>query len=126
MQRMQVAVAGVEHVHRDQLVRVGDLVDAPQHLDELRARHDRVVQVVVGRDARDRAERRLAALPEQRALGVVGRDAHAAPRRGRRAIVAHGVDLRGDTAVEAVDLDEQHRLRVARVARADEVFDRGA
>ena len=60
----------------DELVRVGDLVDAAQHLDEPGARHDRVVQVVVGRDARDRAERRLAALPQQRPLGVVGGDAH--------------------------------------------------
>ena len=38
--------------------------------------------------------------------------------------LAHGLDLRGDAAVEAVDLDEQHRLRVARVAGADEVLDR--
>ena len=75
-ERVQVAVAGVEHVHRDELVRVGDLVDAAEHLDELRAGHDRVVQVVVGRDAGDRAERRLASLPQQRAL---------ARRRRRRA-----------------------------------------
>ena len=83
MQRVQVAVAGVEDVHRDERVRVGDLVDAPQHLDEAGARDDRVVQVVVGRDAGDRAERRLAALPQQRALGVVGGDADARPRRAR-------------------------------------------
>ena len=56
----------------------GDRVDLAQHLDELRARHDRVVQVVVGRDAGDRAERRLAALPQQRPLGLVGRDPHRA------------------------------------------------
>ena len=30
----------------------------------------------------------------------------------------------GDAAVEPVDLDEQHGFRVARIARADEVFDR--
>ena len=31
----------------------------------------------------------------------------------------------GDAAGEPVDLDEQHGLRVARIARADEVLDRG-
>ena len=102
---------------------VGDLVDAPQHLDELGARHDRVVQVVVGSDAGDRAERRLAALPQQRPLGVVGRDAG----RHRAVLVrdlAHRVGLLGDAGGQPVELHEQHRFRVARIARADEVLDR--
>ena len=92
----------------------GDRVHLAQHLDEPRARHDRVVEVVVGRDAGDRAERRLAALPQQRALGLVGRDPHGprAVRPRRRASTA--VHLRVDAAGQAVDLDEQHRRRVAR------------
>ena len=82
-ERVQVAVAGVEHVHHREPLLVGDLVDLAQHVDELRARHHRVVQVVVGRDAGDRAERRLPALPQQRPLGVVGRDPHRRARRAR-------------------------------------------
>ena len=100
-----------------------DRVDLAQHVDELGARDDRVVQVVVGRDPGDRAERRLAALPEQRALGLVGRDAHGA-RTVRAADAADRVDLVRDAVGEAVDLDEQHRGGVARVARADVVLDR--
>ena len=37
-QRVQVAVAGVEHVHHDQLVALGDLVDCVEHLEQLGAR----------------------------------------------------------------------------------------
>ena len=102
---------------------VGDLVDASQHLDQLRARHDRVVQVVVGRDASDRTERGLAALPQELALGVVGRDAadaRAVPARD----LAHRVGLLRDPGCQPVDLHEQHRFGVARVAGADEVLDR--
>ncbi len=69
-QRMQVAVAGVEHVHHDQVVTVGDLVDLLEHVGELRPGHDGVVEVVVGRDLGDRPEGRLAALPEQLPLGI--------------------------------------------------------
>ena len=95
-----------------------------QHLDEPGAGHDRVVQVVVGRDAGDRAERRLAALPQQRPLGLVGRDPH-----GARAVLARRPRATAATCAstpsgEPVDLDEQHRLGVARVAGADEVLDR--
>ena len=42
-----------------------------------------------------------------------------------RAMSATSVDVLGDAGVEAVDLDEQHGLRVARVSGADEVLDRG-
>ena len=83
-QRMEVAVARVEHVQHPQTTRRGDLVDSTEHLDESRARHHGVVQVVVGGDARDGAERRLAALPQQLPLGLVGRDPDGTARR------AHG------------------------------------
>ncbi len=122
-ERVQVAVARVEHVHHDEVVRGRDLVHAPQHLDELGAGHDRVVQVVVGRDARDRAERRLAPLPQQRPFGVVGRDPHQRCAVGARD-GGDRVDVGVDAAVEPVDLGEQHGLRVARVPGADEVLDR--
>ena len=115
-ERVQVAVAGMEHVHHDELVGRRDLVHAAQHLDELGARHDGVVQVVVGCDAGDRAERRLASLPQQHAFGVVRSDAHARCTVGVRDLGDEG-DLLGDAGVEPVDLYEQHGLGVARVAR---------
>ena len=77
-QRMEVAVAGVEDVHHDQLVAVGDLVHLPQHLAQPRPGHDGVVQVVVRLDAGDGAERALAALPDEGPLDVVGRHPHRA------------------------------------------------
>ena len=56
---MEVPVAGVEHVRdRDRLAMV-HRVDAGEDLDELRARHDAIVEVVVRRDLGDRTERRL-------------------------------------------------------------------
>ena len=67
-QRMQVAVARVEHVGDGDALAPADRVDAGQDLDQLRARHHAVVEVVVRRDLGDRAERRLPALPEQGAL----------------------------------------------------------
>ena len=123
-QRVQVAVAGVEDVHHREPLLAGDRVDLAQHVDELRARHDRVVQVVVGRDAGDRAERRLAALPEQRPLRLVGRDPHRARAVGEPDRRGSASTCACDAAVEPVELDEQHGGGVARVARADEVLDR--
>ena len=77
-QRVQVAVAGVEHVHHEDPVAVGDLVHLSQHVGQRSTRHDRVVQVVVRLDPGDRTERGLAALPDQRPLGFVLGDAHRA------------------------------------------------
>ena len=117
-QRVQVAVAGVEHVHhREPLLGARSSYDLAQHVDEPGARDDRVVQVVVGRDAGDRAERRLAALPEQRALGVVGRDAHRCARRARARSRRRRRPASADAGLEPVELDEQHGGGVARVAR---------
>ena len=84
--RMQVAVAGVEHVADAQAVRGDDLVHAREHVRQLRARDDAVHHHVRGRHAAVGAERRLASLPEQLALGLVARRPHLAraARRGRR------------------------------------------
>ena len=75
---MQVAVARMEHVHHQQIVALGDLVDVIEYLGQLASRHHRVVQVVVGFDASDGTERCLAALPEQRSFGFVLRHPHGA------------------------------------------------
>ena len=66
-----------------------------EHFGQLRPRHDAVLHVVVRRDAAHRRERRLASLPDPRALLVVGRhfdDGRAgapADRLDRREELAH-------------------------------------
>ena len=114
-ERVQVAVTRVEDVPDPEAVLARELADPPQHLGQLRPRHDAVLHVVVGRHPAHRRERALAAEPEQRALGVVARHAHL--ERAARAAdsVDRGrvlLDLHGD----AVELDEQERLGSLRVA----------
>ena len=90
-ERVQVAVAGVEDVgHPDAARRRTIVGDAAQHLGQRGARDDAVLHDVVRADPADRGERRLAALPEQRPLGVVGRDADLE----RPAVAAERLDLR--------------------------------
>ena len=114
-ERVEVAVAGVEDVADAEPVLARELADPPQHLGQLRPRDDAVLHVVVGRHPAHRREGALAAEPEQRPLGVVARDPHlegaavaADPVDGGRVLL----DLHGD----AVELDEQERLGVLRVA----------
>src|SRR5205823_12819059 len=76
--RMDVAVAGVEDIGDPQALLFGDPADDAQDLGHLGARHDAVLRAVVGRQTADGAEGALAALPERRALGLVGGDAHLA------------------------------------------------
>src|SRR5439155_19434889 len=69
--RVEVAVAGVEDVPDAQAVSGDDLVDAAEHVRELRARDHTVHHHVRGRHATVGAERGLAPLPQERALGLV-------------------------------------------------------
>ena len=115
---MQVAVAGVEHVHDAQAVLLGQRPHLGQHLDQAAARHRAVEAHVVGTDLADRRERRLAAGPEQHALLLVLAD----PHRGRAALAGdrrHALDQVVDLDRRAVQLDDQQALDVERVARAD-------
>ena len=82
-ERMQVAVARVEDVADPQAVLALELGDPPQHLRQLRPRHDAVLDVVARRDAPHRGERGLAALPDERPLGGAS-TRRAAPRRRSR------------------------------------------
>ena len=70
-QRVQVAVAGVEHVGDRQPVLRGELVDAGEHLGQPGARDHAVLDEVVGREAAHGGERGLAGLPEQCPLRLV-------------------------------------------------------
>ena len=74
-QRMQIAVAGVEDVGDAQAVLLRQLAHAGQHLRQFLARDGAVHAVIVGRDAADRRERRLAAGPEGQPLRLRRRDA---------------------------------------------------
>ena len=75
-ERVQVAVAGVEHVGHAHAVLRRQLLDGDQRLAQLRARHHAVLDDEVGADPPDRRERALAPLPQQRALLGVGGDPH--------------------------------------------------
>src|SRR5262249_35996154 len=100
-QRVQVAVAGVEHVRAAQAVFLLHPRDEFQDLAELLSRDRAVHAVVVGRDAADRGERRLAPRPETLPLGLRARDAY----RGRAGALeqrAHARDALLDLLASAV------------------------
>ena len=107
-ERMEVAVAGVEDVADAQAGSLRELVDAAQHLRQLRARDDAVLHVVVGADPAHRGERRLAPAPDRGALGRRPR------RRGSRGAGSAQICLdrarsSSTCAVRPVELDDQHR-----------------
>ena len=115
---MQIAVAGVEDVgHPDTAVgREGG--DAPQHLGQRGARDDAVLDDVVRADPADRGEGRLAALPEQRPLGVVLGDPDL-EGPGGVAVLADGVELVLHLDRGAVELDDEDRAGALGIAALD-------
>ena len=120
---MQVAVAGVEHVADAEPRGGDDLVHPAEHVRKLRARDDAVHHHVGRRHAAVRAERGLAALPEELPLGLAPRRAHLARARlAARLDDVLGLNVHPDG--EPVQLDEQRRVGVARVAAVEGVLDR--
>ena len=95
-----------------------------EHQRQLRARDGAVHAVIVGRDAADRRERGLAAGPEQQPLLL--RIGHAAGRRRRhcRAIASTRVEQMIDLGARPVELDDQQRLDIERIAGMDEFLGR--
>ena len=90
----------------------------------LRARDGAVHAVIVGRDAADRRERRLAPGPEQQPLlprEVETRQRHGAAVRGDR---LDALDQMVDLGLRPVELDDQQRLDVERIAGMDELLGR--
>ena len=112
---MQVAVAGVEDVGDAHRGGVGEAPDLGQHLRQPGARDDAVLHVVRRADPADRGERRLAALPHERPLGRVLRDARleGVPRGDQPLDLG---ELRVDLDLRAVELDDEHRDGARRVA----------
>ena len=120
---MQVAVAGVKNVRAAQLVLPLHLGDELEHRPEAAARDRAVHAVVIGRDAPDCRERRLASGPEALSLRLALRH----PRRGgARALQhrGHAVDLLGDLFRRAVGFAQQDRSCVEVVTGVHELFHR--
>ena len=113
-QRVQVPVAGVEHVRDADPGLGGQGGDPGQHRAERGPRHHAVLHDVRRADPADRGERRLAPGPDGRPLGrVVGRPDLCCP--GRLAQRAHGRQLRLDLRGRAVQFHQQYRTRSGRV-----------
>ena len=127
-QRVQVAIARMEHVGDAEAVLGRKLFHPPQHVRQLAARDGAVHAIVIGRDAPDGGKGRLSSRPEGHALAFILRDAiGGCPVLGGDArdfadqVVAFGGG--------AIDLDNQQRADIERVADLDEGFggvDRGA
>ena len=98
----------MEHVADAQARPRFEIADPVQHLRQPGARHDAVLHVVVRRDAAHRRERRLAPLPDPRALLVGLARPRSSSRRGagrsRSTIVEELAHFGGRT----IELDDQH------------------
>ena len=116
-ERVQVAVTGVEDVADPQAVLALELGDPAQHPGELRPRDDTVLDVVALADAAHGPEGRLAALPEERALGRVGGGADLESTAFTQDPIDRG-DVLLDLRRDAVELDDQDRSRLG-IARVD-------
>ena len=121
-ERMQIAVAGMEHVGDAQAAFGTHLGDARQHMRQLLARDRAVHAVVVGREPAHRRKGGLAPGPEPEALRLVlgGTDFGCA---GGLEYRVHGGDVVRHLLVHAVNLAQQQRLDHG-VAGVDEGFGR--
>src|SRR5882724_9985252 len=118
-QGMQIAVAGVKHVGDAETVLLRKLADAREGFRQRAAWYGAVHAEIIGRDAPDRRKRRLAAGPEQIALGFRVRN----PAGGRTTTVRNRLDAADqfvDLDARAVELDDQQRLDIERIAGVDE------
>ncbi len=122
-ERMQVAIAGMEHVGAGKPIFDGQFAHALEHQRQLGARDGAIHAVIIRRDAPDRREGRLAAGPEQQPLLLrIGDAAGRGP-----AVARNSLDPRDemiDLGLRAVDLDDQQGLDVERIAGMHELLDR--
>ena len=108
-QRMQVAVAGVEHVADAQAGFDLERADSCEHLGQLRPRNDAVLHVIVGRHAAHRGERGLPALPDARPLVAVLRNLNFRAARSAADRFDHGKQA-VHFGLRAVELHDEHGL----------------
>ena len=117
--RMQVSIAGMKHIGDAQVVLYRQLPDSRQRLRQFAARDGAVHAVIIGRDAADRRKRRLTAGPEQQPLlfGIRGAAGHrtALPRD-----LLDAIEQMVDFGARAIQLDDQERLDIERIAGMDE------
>ena len=92
--------------------------DLGERLAEPRARHDAILDDVVGREPADCREGALSPLPVERALVVVLGLAHLG-RTGALEHLEQLLELAVDGLVVALELDDQERLDALRIARLD-------
>ena len=113
----------MKDIHHRDLVAIGDLVDLLEDVGESGPGNDGVVQVVVGRDLGDGAERGLAALPECSSLLLGASEPHVGGGIGPTEFLdTGGVDL--DPTLESFEFGEQHGGGIGGVTGSDIVLDR--
>ena len=108
---MEVAVARVEDIRHAQALLPRHLVDLPQHLRDLRARDDAVLNEVVRADTPDRGECALSPLPHQRPFRLVARAADLQRTGGaseRDGVLRRVFDLR----LRAVGIHQERRADI--------------
>ena len=121
--RVEITVAGVKHVADAQPRSGDDLVHATEHVRKLRAWDHAVHHHIGWRHAAVCTEGGLASLPEKLPLGLAVRGAHLARARlAARLDDALGLHVHPDR--EAVELDQQRRVGVARITTVERVLDR--
>jgi hypothetical protein len=122
-ERVQVAVAGVEDIGDRQAVGFAHVAHGAQNAGKLAAGNGAVHAVVVGRQAADGGESGLAPGPEAQAFVLVPADLHRyrAGLAGDRDDPFHQV---GGLGLGTVQLDDDQRLDVQRIARLGKIFGR--
>src|SRR6516165_3444720 len=122
-ERVKIAVAGVKDVGHREPVPLRERAYSGQDLGQARTRDGAVHAIVIGRDATDRREGGFASGPEGEPLSLVTTDpdfAGVVVARDRLDPADQMVDLRR----RAVELDDQQRLDIERVAGLDKSLGR--
>src|SRR5699024_6594608 len=120
-QRMQIAVAGMKDVGYPQAIVLGQVVNTLQDFGQRAAWNGAVHAVVIGRDAPDRRESRLASGPKQHAFLFVGGYPDIAGS-GLFDHLDHGFQVGGDFGLGPVHFAQQDGGGVNRVVGMDEIL----